>query len=117
MKKYVAKKWPSPSKPNTFYWTVFCLDSSTGDYLPDGKKRMSIGQMLCHIECPNLEKWNFVSQKFVCDYTITRYFYPAADGDDRNVELEVVEDHTPPAPRIVRRKTKCVKSAAKNRRM
>lgn len=106
IQKYVAKKYPSPTKPNTFSWSLFRLDPATGDYLTDGKKRMSIGQMLCHIGCSELENWHFVSQRPICDYTITRYFYPAVEDDFCDVELEVVEDHTPPTPRIARRKNK-----------
>lgn len=107
--KYVAKKWPSPSKPRTFCWSLFRLDPATGDYLPDGNKRMTLGQLLCRIECADLDNWHFVCQKSSCGYTVARYFYPAVEDNYCDVELEVIEDHTPPAPRIVKRKIKCVK--------
>lgn len=111
--KYVAKKYPSPTKSKVFNWSLFRLDPATADYLADGRKRMSLGQLLCCIECADLENWHFSSQKTVCDYTITHYFYPAANSDDCDVELEVVEDHTPSKPRIVRRKIKCDKNATR----
>lgn len=116
VQKYVAKKWPDPTKLHTFCWTVFHFNAPSGDYLPEGKKRMSIGQMLCLMECGDLENWKFIGQDSICDYTITRYFYPAIDDDYCDVELVIVENHTPSAPQIVRRKTKCVKNDMKNRR-
>lgn len=94
MKCYIAIKSHRPLISNTCPITLYCIDPVASICCLGGKRKMTIGQLLCHIGCSELEKWQFVGQVSIFDFSITGYRYPAEDSscDREDVKLILIDD-------------------------
>lgn len=99
---YFVKKWCLESQPDSCRYALYRCDPTDNSYFPEGKRSMTLGQMLCHIDCPNLDNWKFVSQMSICDFTLTCYCYPRVGGKGKaeNVKIIVLEPCSVNFPQI-----------------
>lgn len=94
--KYIARKLTRSPSSDKQYWSLYKWEPATNIYHPKGKNRMTLGQLLCHIKCDDLDNWRFVQYLHSgAGSSSTLYCYPAVAPGYKDVELEVVDDLQP----------------------
>lgn len=94
--KYIARKLNRSPSSRKQYWSLYRWNPATNIYHPEGKKQMTLGQLLCHIGCDDLDNWRFMQYLHSgTDGSSTLYGYPAVAAGYKDVELEVVDDLQP----------------------
>lgn len=88
---YFALKWSMEANSNDYRYALYRYDPGANTYTVDGKGSMTLGQMLCHIGCSDLDNWHYVDRESICDFWLMHYCYPIADPGHCDVEMYIVE--------------------------
>lgn len=89
--KYIVRKLRRRPDADVYFWNLYCHDPVDNMYHAEGQF-FTVGQLLCHMECTDLDSWHFDGQISPSgNHTITYYRYSAPPGKS-DVELDVVED-------------------------
>lgn len=100
IKKYLAEKSSPLTHKDKHSWSLHKLDPNTRTYHPEGKKRMSLGQLLCYIGGDDLESWKFIKFDEPMDgHLATLYRYLPPNTENEEIELAVVDNSQPTTSR------------------
>lgn len=91
IKYYIATEWSRFSEQENHFYALYVYNPVIQSCYSTGKARMSLGQLLVHIDCPELNNWQFADQTILCGYTARCYQHLTENSV--NVKIIVIGYH------------------------